>query len=305
MAKKLLSLTEEQVARYRRDGFLSPLPALEPAEATHYRRALEAYETQAGEPLSRDCNYRIKPHLLCRWANDLVRHPRILDAVEDLIGPNILVFTSALFVKDAHSPTFTAWHQDSTYFGLTPVEHVTAWIALSRASRESGCMLVIPGGPARGQLHHAASFLEHSITAAGQQIVEEIDKSGAVYMELAPGEFSFHHSYCAHSSGPNPTDDRRIGWGISYIPTHVRYTGSTRMPAMLVRGVDTYKHFDLEPSPAADFDDAARAAHDDYLRRHRTGYDEQVKKHEAIYGGPPASTARPRGDAPVVQRQGR
>lgn len=287
----LLSLTEEQVTRYRRDGFLYPVPALEPAETARYRRALEAYETQAGEPLSRDSNYRIKPHLLGLWANDLVRHPRILDAVADLIGPNILVFTSALFVKDAHSPTFTAWHQDSTYFGLTPVEHVTAWIALSRASRASGCMQVIPGGPAQGQLRHAASYLEHSITAVGQQIVEEFDQSDAVYMELAPGEFSFHHSYCAHSSGPNTTGDRRIGYGISYIPTHVKYTGSTRMPAMLVRGVDTYRHFDLEPSPKADFDDAARAAHDEHLRQHRIGYNEQVKKHDSTYGGPPAGKA--------------
>ena len=166
-------------------------------------------------------------------------------------------------------------------------------------------MLALPGGPARGQLHHAASYLEHSITAVGQQIVEQIDNSDAVYMELAAGEFSFHHSYCPHSSAPNTTDDRRIGYGISYIPTHVRYTGSTRMPAMLVRGVDSYHHFDLEPSPSADLDDAARAAHDEFLRRHRIGYNEQVQRHEMVYGGAPAGQARSRSDAPAVRPDGR
>ena len=130
-------LTTDQVARYRRDGFHFPVSILSPAEARLYRDRLEEQERALGGPLTG--NMRHKVHLLFTWANQLARHPKILDAVEDVIGPDILCWSTTFFTKEARSPSFVSWHQDSTYFGLEPHEHVTAWIALSDASKEAGC----------------------------------------------------------------------------------------------------------------------------------------------------------------------
>ena len=110
------------------------------------------------------------------WFNDLIRHPRILDAIEDVIGPNILVWTSTFFIKEPHSPTFAAWHQDGTYFGLEPKEQVCAWVALTDASREAGCMEQLSSRGAARQYHHAALGLANSINRAGQTIMETFDQ---------------------------------------------------------------------------------------------------------------------------------
>src|SRR5439155_3203188 len=123
-------------------------------------------------------------------------HPRILDIVEDLIGPNILVYTATWFIKEAESPTFAAWHQDATYFGLDPHEHVTAWVALSEAGTEAGCMEVVSSEGDPRQMQHAALRLENSIYGAGQAIDEPFEESGAAMMELQAGSFSLHHTLC-------------------------------------------------------------------------------------------------------------
>ena len=102
---------------------------------------------------------------------------KILDAVESLIGPDILVYTSTFFIKEPHSPTFAAWHQDATYFGLTPHEHVTAWVALTDATAEAGCMEVVSSRGAPRQLRHAALGLADSINGGGQAIVEAFDEA--------------------------------------------------------------------------------------------------------------------------------
>src|ERR1700704_2087003 len=136
--------------------------------------------------------YRSGSYTFLPWIDALCRHPRILDAVEDVIGPDILVYWATFFIKEGRSPAFTAWHQDSTYFGLEPHEHVTAWVALSDASTEAGCMEVLPPNGAPRQYHHANSRLEHSINAAGQVIVEPLNETGMTMMELKAGEMSLH-----------------------------------------------------------------------------------------------------------------
>ena len=213
------------------------------------------------------------------WVNDLIRHPRILDAIEDVIGPNILVWTSTFFIKEPHSPTYAAWHQDGSYFGLEPQEQVCAWVALTDASREAGCMeqLSFHGNPR--QYHHAALGLANSINRAGQTIMEEFDQSNPVAMALPPGSFSLHHERAVHRSAPNNAAHRRVGIGLNYIPTHVRVNGPVRCCAMLVRGEDTYGNFDLVDPPAAERDATALAAHQLVSDRYRANYKVQVERH--------------------------
>jgi non-heme Fe2+,alpha-ketoglutarate-dependent halogenase len=282
--RMLKKLTFDQVEGYRRDGFLGAQPALTPAETAHYRNALGAFETTLGAPLTaQPPMYSRKLHIRFPWAAELVRHPAILDVVEDLIGPDILIYNATFFIKEAHTNGITAWHQDSTYFGLDPHEHVSAWVALSDASAESGCMEFIPGSSNLGQLHHAAEAIPNSINLNSQTVVEDFKPDPVIAVPLKSGEFSCHHTLVLHQSGPNKADDRRIGFGISYIPAHVRHKGTHRVPAGLARGEDRYGHFEIEPdgrdlSPAE-----ATATHEAAYRAYRTARDEQMAWHVAAY----------------------
>ena len=285
------ALTEQQLRDYRTDGYLFPLPALAPQEAAAALEALERTEARLGSPLNQgEMKWRGATHIYLQWANDLVRHPRILDIVEDVIGPDILVYWSTFFIKDADSPAFTAWHQDATYFGLDPLEHVTAWVALSDASREAGCMDVVTQHGKPRQYRHEAKRLEHSINGAGQEIVEPVDAKDAVAMALRAGECSLHHTLCLHRSAPNRAPHRRVGFGISYIPAHCRLTGSHRIYAQLVRGKDRWGHFDLLPErPSADLAPDALALHEAAYAQFRKNYYEQEKLHLAQYARSPGA----------------
>ncbi|MFZ3238154.1 MAG: phytanoyl-CoA dioxygenase family protein [Stellaceae bacterium] len=274
-------LTAEQVERYRWDGYLFPLLALSAGELEECSDGLARLEDWLGSPLTEaDRKWRSAGYAFLPWVDGLARHPRVLDAVESVIGPDILVYTSTFFIKEARSPTFAAWHQDATYFGLDPYEHVTAWVALTEAGAEAGCMEVVSSKGRPRQLHHAALGLEHSINGGGQAIVEPFDQDGAVAMALRAGEFSLHHTLARHRSAPNRASHRRVGLGISYIPAQVRTIGSHRLYAVLVRGHDTGGHFDLLPSPKAEFDPAALECHERVYQRYRQNYAEQSEWHD-------------------------
>ncbi len=273
-------LTAAQVAGYEKDGFVPSVTALTGAEAAECRERLEAFEGTLGGRLTSgavDPRYRARTHVLLPWVHRLASHPAILDAVEDLIGPDILVFTSTWFIKEPETAAIAAWHQDATYFGLRPYLHVTAWLALTDATAESGCMEFLPGSHAGGQRPHRAGVVADSVNRARQAIVGEVDDRPAVHAPLRPGEFSLHHTLLLHRSQPNRSRARRIGLGVSYIPTHVRHLGNHRPPAMLVRGADAFGHFQHEPPPAADQEAAARAAYDRSYEGYRTAYAEQVE----------------------------
>jgi ectoine hydroxylase-related dioxygenase (phytanoyl-CoA dioxygenase family) len=194
--------------------------------------------------------------------------------VEDVIGPNILCWTTNFFIKEAKSPGFVSWHQDATYWGLEPSDVMTAWVAFSESNLESGCMKVIPGTHAGEQIPHVDTFHKDNLLSRGQEIAVKVDESKAVDLLMKPGEMSLHHIKLVHGSAANNSSDRRIGFAIRYIPTHVRQT-KVRDSAMLVRGVDSYGNFDPEPRPRHDIDEAALAAHQDAVGR-------QVK---ALYEG--------------------
>jgi len=264
-ADGMKALSSAAVERYQRDGFYFPVPVLTPDEARECRRRLEAVEAANGGQLGGEL--RQKPHLLFTWLADLVRHPAILDAVEDVLGPNLLCWSSSFFIKEARDPAFVSWHQDSTYWGLSEPDVVTAWVAFSESSVESGAMRMIPGTHTE-QVPHRETLAPDNLLSRGQEVMVEVDEARAVDVVLHPGEMSLHHVRMFHGSPPNRSADRRIGYSIRYVPTHVRQIAAgPRDTATLVRGLDAYHHFDLEEPPAADLEPAARARHAAIMKR--------------------------------------
>ena len=215
------ALSDAQVARYHEDGFLCPIAALSPAEARDCRAMLEAFEASQGRSLGRlPGQLRAKTHLLFPWLDRLVRHPAVLAAVEDLIGSDLLVYHLTMWIKEPGDDAFVSWHQDGTYFGLDPADqHVTAWVALTDSLPEMGCVTVLPGSHRLGQLRHSTHRDATNLLSNGQQAEIEVDPARVVPLVLRAGEFSLHHTHLLHSSAPNRGRDRRIGVGISYIPT--------------------------------------------------------------------------------------
>jgi ectoine hydroxylase-related dioxygenase (phytanoyl-CoA dioxygenase family) len=257
-------LSPDALARYRRDGFYFPLRVLSAEEALGYRARLEEVERAHGRPLGG--LLRQKCHLLFTWLDELIRHPRILDAVEDVLGPDLLCWGSSFFIKEARDPAFVSWHQDSTYWGLSEPDVLTAWVAFSESSVESGAMRMVPGTH-HEQVAHRDTFAPDNLLSRGQEIAVEVDEARGVDVVLHPGEMSLHHVRMFHGSPPNRSADRRIGYAIRYIPTRIRQIAGARDSATLVRGVDRYHHFEAEEPPASDLDPAAMARHAAILKR--------------------------------------
>lgn len=252
-------LTAKQISNYHENGYISPATVMAPAEAHRYRQRFEAYE-QANNGWY-ELSKGQKLYLLQTWARDLGSHPKVLDAVEDVLGPDLFLWGLSLFVKDAHDPGYVSWHQDSTYWGLSDPDVVTAWIALSPSNRDSGCMKMMPGSHRFEQLPHVDTLDKNNLLTRGQKISVAVEESKAEFLELDPGQISLHHIRTVHASEPNRSAHRRIGVAVRYIAPHVRQTNAKSDSAWLVRGEDRYGHFIHETPPERDMDDAALAEH--------------------------------------------
>ena len=253
-----MPLTADQVAQYQRDGYVCPVPVMPAAEAAGLRRRLEAFEATQGGKL--EASQRSRAYLLFKWLDDLIRDPRVLDPIEQLIGPDILCWSTIFWIKDAGSKSFVSWHQDNTYWGLSSRSVVTAWFAISAASLEAGCMKVMPGTHAGSALAHEDTYDADNMLTRGQSI-RGLDEARAVYMPLQAGEMSLHNYCLAHGSGPNLSTDRRIGVSMHFMPPQTRQVVGAWDCAALVRGTDRYGHFEPTPVPACDLDPAAVAFH--------------------------------------------
>jgi ectoine hydroxylase-related dioxygenase (phytanoyl-CoA dioxygenase family) len=258
------ALSSAAVERYQRDGFYFPVPVLTPDEARECRRRLEAVEAANGGQLGGEL--RQKPHLLFTWLADLVRHPAILDAVEDVLGPNLLVWSTSFFIKGPRDAAFVSWHQDATYWGLSEPDVVTAWVAFTEATVDNGAMRMVPGSHGE-QLVHRDTFAANNLLSRGQEIEVAVDEARGVDIVLRAGEMSLHHVRMVHGSPPNRSDDRRIGFAIRYIPTYVRQLAGEADGAMLVRGVDDFHYYVPERPPTADLSADARAHHAESVAR--------------------------------------
>jgi len=270
-------LTEVQIETAKTAGHVFPVPVISPEAARDYLYKFETYERESGTSAPRDL--KVKPHLLFRWMWELGNTPAVLDAVEDLIGPNIMLVTSAVWAKNARDPAFVTWHQDSAYFAYDPVEVYSVWIGLTEARLEHGCMRYLPGSHLKPEQPHIETWAADNLLQRGQYI-PDFDETGAVAAEVGPGEATIHHFRLAHSSEPNSSAQRRIGVLFVYCPTHVKYSLG-RYPARLVRGVDMYGHWDEDPIPQRDMDPAA-VAHFENLR---AGYENPEVRSEAERSG--------------------
>jgi non-heme Fe2+,alpha-ketoglutarate-dependent halogenase len=253
------ALSDAQIAQMDSDGYVCPLNVLGVDEANEYRARLEAVEARQDGKLGG--LQRNKSFLLFPWLDNLIRDARILDPIEQIIGPNILCWNTIFWIKEPGTGSFVSWHQDTRYWGLSSDKVLTAWLALSPAGVESGCMRVMPGTHIGDVLPHEDRYHEDNMLTRGQEISAGVEEDRARHMPLTTGQMSIHNYRLAHASGPNAHHDRRIGISMHFMPTETRQIVGDWDTAALVRGVDDYGHFQPTQRPASDLDDEAVAFH--------------------------------------------
>jgi non-heme Fe2+,alpha-ketoglutarate-dependent halogenase len=237
------ALSSAQIAGYERDGVIFPARVLSRAEV----RACRANFVEATAGLAGPAQPIRQPHLRLRWAYDLALHPAVLDVVEDLLGPDLLVHSTIIFHKPPGDPAFVSWHQDGLYATLRVPNLTSAWIALADSTVENGCMRVVPGTHRAGILPHVEKPSGHNLLNHGQS-VEGVDESLAVNVVLRAGEMSLHHAEIVHGSNPNQSRRSRIGFIIRFVTPGVL---SVDHPLVRARGAAGCAHLPLLETPPA------------------------------------------------------
>ena len=260
-------LSPGAVDRYWDDGFLFPVSAMPLEAAAQARAELEALERRwqtADLPHPLTTYKRVNAHVVMPLVARLATLPTVLDAVEAVIGPDILLYAAELFIKEPRTPHVVTMHQDLTYWGLGAIDGmVTAWIALSPATRTSGCMDFVKGSHKNEILPHKDTFADNNLLSRGQEVKVDVEDSDKTAITLAPGEFSLHHGLTIHGSGPNVSDDRRIGVVVRYLNPEIRQQNADRDYAALVRGEDRHGNFQHIPLPAIGFSPEALRLYDE------------------------------------------
>ena len=249
--------------RYQRDGFVSPVDILGHAEVAAHCRCLEQGERRFGS-----LHYVSKVHTIFSQAARLATDPRVLDVVESLLGPDILLFDVTYIIKEPRSSAYVSWHQDLTYWGFAGDSQVSMWLALSDSSVEAGCMRMIPGSHRGGAYLHQDRKDRDNVLHRGQTVME-VAEDGVVSCPLVPGQASFHHGWTLHASSPNNSVHRRIGLNVQYITPDMRQLVNPHETALLVRGQDRFDYFDVDVLAYDDFaaDAVARHARLERLRK--------------------------------------
>lgn len=213
-------LTKEQIEQYHDEGFIAPVRVISENEALSIKNQLE--QVEADFPDEINAQSRNNLHLSFAFLDALAHNTIIVDAMEDLIGPDIALWASVMFIKEPSSKQYVSWHQDATYMGLDSIDFPTPWIALSPSNRDTGCMTMISGSHHSEIQIHKDTFAENNILTRGQ-VIPEVDKSKAIDLILEPGEMSIHHGAIIHGSQPNNSDQRRIGFSLqSYVPPSIK-----------------------------------------------------------------------------------
>jgi hypothetical protein len=251
------ALTAEQVRSYSDDGFLFPFALYTPDQAAELFQKYEALETSIGDsPMEK---FRIKAQLPFPWLCDVVREPKLLDAVEDLIGPDILCWGASFFAKKPHDPGYVSWHTDSFFYGFEPADTLSAWLAFNASTIEAGCVKYIPGTHKGPPAVHEIKPHKNNLIPIGQTVID-VDEDRAVDAVLQAGEIVFHHESVVHGSAPNNADHPRVGLSIHYVAPHIKETRFDGSTAMLVRGENKYDYWGVDPEPQKDMDPICIAA---------------------------------------------
>ena len=261
-------LSNEQIAAYWDDGFLFPIPVLSGDMANRYRNQLEHIEASHtnNEQLKRPLGDYIRTHtdVVMPMAAELALQPTVLDAVESIIGPDLMIWGADFFIKEAHSPMRVSMHQDLTYWGFGETSNqVTAWIALTASTVKSGCVDLVKGSHKNPILPHTDTLARDNLLSRGQEVAVDVSDEDRTHVVLAPGEMSLHHGLAIHGSNPNQSDDRRIGYAIRYISPEAQQRNPRREYAMLARGVDRSNAFIHYAPPTALFSESSLALYEE------------------------------------------
>ncbi len=260
-------LSQDLIDRYWEDGYLFPIPVIPPAEAAAHRAALEEIERDwldNGLPQPLNTYKRVNANVVLPIAAELARHPAVLDVIEGILGPDILVYAAEYFIKEPRTTQIVSMHQDLTYWGLGATEGlVTAWIALSPSTPASGCMDFVRGSHKNAILPHEDSFDANNLLSRGQEIRVDVAPEDKVAIEIHPGQMSLHHGLTIHGSGPNTSDDRRIALVVRYCRPDVAQEVGDVDYAMPARGTDTLGNFRHVAAPTAPFTPEALALYED------------------------------------------
>lgn len=240
---------------YNQDGFLTSIDVVTPSRIAAYSQNCSDFiKEYSAHPNYPEWKYG-KTEIILRWVAELAAEKTLLDVVEELIGPDILLWNAFLPVKSPHSAGNFGWHQDATYW---PLQHkdqiVSAWVALSSVDRFCGGMQMVRGSHLLGPVTHEATYNETSMLRRGQQVSMPIDEAQVVNIELNAGQASFHHTLALHRSGPNKSDFWRLGVGINYISSNVKPMPGYQDTAILLRGSANESGFILTEQPQSDLD---------------------------------------------------
>ncbi|MDP5085186.1 MAG: phytanoyl-CoA dioxygenase family protein [Yoonia sp.] len=253
--------------QYWDDGYLFPLPGLSREEALTYRAEIEAIEEEwldNGLPLPLNTYKRINAHLVMPMVAQIAMHPAILDVVEGILGPDIMVFSGEFFIKEPRTRQIVSMHQDLTYWGLGAIDGlVTAWIPLSPATPASGCMDFVRASHKNAILPHEDTFDANNLLSRGQEVKVDVPDDQKTTIEIHPGQMSLHHGLTIHGSGPNTSDDRRIACVIRYIRPDMKQQVGDKDYAMLARGEDRHGNFIHVPPPSTNFAPEAMALYEE------------------------------------------
>tara|TARA_B100000686_G_scaffold350895_1_gene448097 strand:+ start:1516 stop:2358 length:843 start_codon:yes stop_codon:yes gene_type:complete len=270
-------LTQEMVNSYYQNGFVWPIRVLAENIASNVRGRLEKIEKEMGGNFSGI--YRSKFYLRYLWAYHLATTPAILDAVEDLIGPDILLYHNTTWFKKGGDQSYVTWHQDITYFGHEPPEVLSVWIALTHSTKANGCMQVLPDTHKLGPLPLATPDLsEKNLLPSGQLVDYNINSIEPIDITLKPGEASIHHACTIHGSRPNMSKERRMGITFCFHSPHIKQRGKKRTSALLVRGSDRHGHYEIEKPPTKHESPEAIAEHERAVTLYRAKEKELGKK---------------------------
>ena len=242
---------------YLAHGYVSPVTFLKEGEAFEHRKRMEVAENKIGS-----LHYLSKAHTFLTSAWELASKAEVLDLVEKLIGPDILLYNVTYIIKEPNSLSHVSWHQDLTYWGLSHDDQVSMWMALSPATEENGCMKMIPRSHKQGRQKHEVTTDKTNVLLQGQTVTS-VDESTAVFCPLNPGQATFHHGWTLHASMPNISSERRIGLNVQYLATHTHQTKHKNDSAILVRGQDRFNYFSKDIPAATDLDPAAMKRQDE------------------------------------------
>ncbi len=244
----MTNLSAQQIKYYNEKGYIAPIDVLSNQEASEIRKEIEIIEKKWPDALEGPGRNYV--HLISPVFNKLCLNKKILDAVESIIGKNILICGTTLFIKNPNEKGFVSFHQDAKYIGLEPHNWVTAWIAITDANEENGCMQMWPGSHKKNLIHHTEKFDENNLLTRGQTI-ENVPLEETEPVVLETGQMSLHHPTVIHGSGLNKSNDRRIGFVVqSYIGSNVNQVLG-KMYVQKARGEDTHKFHKYSDIPQA------------------------------------------------------